>query len=62
MEGVVISAIAKADLSHQNLKKPMNSFFLSSFPNTLQNKSFDLCYLPAFFLPVHEMRALPPMV
>jgi hypothetical protein len=32
MEAGVISAIAKADLSHQNLKKPMNSFFLSSFP------------------------------
>jgi hypothetical protein len=58
-------AIAKAELSHQNLKKLMNSFFLSfflHFQNALQSKSFDLRYLPAFFLPVHEMHALPPLV
>ncbi len=41
-----------------DFKKPMNSFFLSSFANALQSKSFDLRYLPAFFLPVHEKRAL----
>jgi hypothetical protein len=63
MEARVISAIAKAELSHQNLKKLMNSFFLSfflHFQNALQSKSFDLRNLPAFFLPVHEMRVLPP--
>jgi len=31
MEAGVMSAIAKAELSHQNLKKPMNSLFLCFF-------------------------------
>ncbi len=40
-----------------DFKKPMNSFFLSSFAKA-SIKSFDLRYLPAFFLPVHETRAV----
>jgi hypothetical protein len=68
MEAGVIWAITEAELSHQNLKNLMNSFILSFFlsffvsKNALQSKSFDLRYLPAFFLLVHEMRVLPPLV
>jgi hypothetical protein len=36
-------------------------FFLH-FQSALQSKIFDLRYLPVFFLPVHEMRVLPPLV
>jgi hypothetical protein len=39
MEARVISAIAKAELSHQNLKKLMNSFFLSFFISKMPCKA-----------------------
>jgi hypothetical protein len=39
MEARVISAIAKAELSHQNLKKLMNSFFLSFFISKMLYKA-----------------------
>jgi hypothetical protein len=39
MEEGVISATAKAELSHQNLKKLMNSFFISFFISKMPCKA-----------------------
>jgi hypothetical protein len=44
MEARVILAITKAKLSHQNLKKLMNSFFISFFSSKMPCKAKALIY------------------
>jgi hypothetical protein len=63
MEALVISAIAKAELSHQNLKKLMNSFFLSfflsSFPKCPAKQKLRSTLLTSFLSP-RSRNARPP--